>query len=520
MAISQNTVPIRWLSGPLDIARREKQGDLTPDARKTLERWHLPETLEFLKNSPVDCLVVTWAAGMPEDSAQQKSLAPLLDAARKNNFATVGWVEGTVSPDAALNAAGSAGLSAVALHNYRGKSEIPVIPWGDRSAVPYDSTAPVIAVSENVWPGVVLSTGAAEADAGPTGLPWVDSNGWFLRMVRARVQTPVWLLFDPPGKGTIQTASAYGMAICDGEAAGGRWVVSFDDNLRAGLAESNPAALQSWREISAVAAFFEKHREWRSYIPLGLVGVISDFGENNLDLNGELLNLMARRDLLYQVIWKSSAMKQPFTGLKGLVSVDQDPPAPELRRKILSFVESGGLLVTNKQWGAEGQPSATDHRRFEIRVRGKGRIAVAKEDLGDPYELAGDIQILFSHANDLVKFFNSTSSGGTQYTASPDGKKSLVQALTYSGGGRSGRGRGRGTGTVAVAGGSAGRGGTGGGVSLKTLWLKRQYRAARLWQLDAPDAVPIAAVKAEDYDGMEIHLPETSQGYLAIELED
>jgi len=94
-----------------------------------------------------------------------------------------------------------------------------------------------------------------------------------------------------------------------------------------------------------------------------------------------------------------------------------------------------------------------------------------------------------------------------------------VQALSYASGGRGGRGRGRGAGEAARGAWPAGRGGTGGGVSLKTLWLHREYQTAKLWQVEVPDATPIKGVKAEDYAGMEFRLPDTVQGYFAIELE-
>ena len=329
---------------------------------------------------------------------------------------------------------------------------------------------------------------ARDADAGPTGLPWIDSNGWYVRLVRARVQTPVWLMLDPPGKGTVVGVQNYRMAVIDAEAAGARWVISLDDTLRAGLTEGNSSARQSWQQIVAAAGFFERHREWRSYHPLGLVGVISDFEGDNFTMSGEILNLMARRDLLHRVIWKTQAMAQPFAGLKALVYVDEAQPAPELRRKIVQFVEQGGLLVTTPRWGREGKSTTEAHPRFDVRAFGKGRLAISKEESIDPYVLAGDTQILLSHANDLVKFFNSSSSGCTQYATSPDGRKALLQGISYA----SGRG----------------------GGSLKTLWVRQRYASARLWLMDAAQAVSIEQKPAEDYSGGEYHLPAEAQGYI------
>ena len=56
-------------------------------------------------------------------------------------------------------------------------------------------------------------------------------------------------------------------------------------------------------------------------------------------------------------------------------------------------------------------------------------------------------------------------------------------------------------------------------MNLKTLWLHREYQTAKLWQIDAPQAEAIQGARAEEYSGMEFHLPETAQGYFAIELE-
>lgn len=50
----ENAIPMRWPSGPLEIARREKTEGFGPRVRQTLERWHQPATLEILQNAPID----------------------------------------------------------------------------------------------------------------------------------------------------------------------------------------------------------------------------------------------------------------------------------------------------------------------------------------------------------------------------------------------------------------------------------------------------------------------------------
>ena len=106
----------------------------------TLERWHAPAALDVLKDTPFNCLVVSWAAGLPEDASQQKTAGPLVAAARQRNLMVIGWVEGSADPQAAIASAQAAGLSAVAIKGFQGKSNFTVIPWGDqrRRALRFD----------------------------------------------------------------------------------------------------------------------------------------------------------------------------------------------------------------------------------------------------------------------------------------------------------------------------------------------------------------------------------------------
>jgi len=494
----ENLVPLRWPGGPLEIARREKSEGFDSQIRQTLERWHDPAALELLKDTAIDCIVISWAAGLAADAEQQRTAAPLIEAARRRNLAVVGWVDGKADHKAAIAAAQAAGLSAVAIHGLQGSSDFPVIAWSEREDVPWDSNAPTVAIGGNVWPGVSLASGGGDASAGPTGVPWLDSNGWYIQMARARLKAPLWVVYDPPGGPTVLSPQSYVKAICDSEAAGARWVISLDDKLRADLAAGNAAA---WKGIAGAAGFFKDHADWKSYRSLGLVGVISDFGGDDFGLTGEILNLIARRDLLFRVIWKSQAMArtmaqtmpQPFSGLKALIYADAALPDPPLRRKITDFVAQGGLLITGPAWGKEGKPAPPDFEtQFDVLAAGKGRLAVARNAIDDPYQVAVEAQLLLSHRNDLVKIYNSPSSGCTRYTASPDGKKALLQCLSYA---------------------DSSRGG------LRTLWVRDKYRSTRLWTIGG-QAGPISGQPSDDYAGVEYLLPaNTPQTYVALEFE-
>ena len=183
----ENSVPLRWPSGPLEIARREKSEGFNSQIRQTLERWHDPAMLEFLKDTAIDCIVISWAGGLASDAEQQRTAARLIEAARRRNLAVIGWVDGKADHGSAIAAAQAAGLSAVALHGFQGSTDFPVIAWSEREDVPWDSTGPAVAIGGNVWPGVSLASGGGDASAGPTGVPWLDSNGWYIQMARAQI---------------------------------------------------------------------------------------------------------------------------------------------------------------------------------------------------------------------------------------------------------------------------------------------------------------------------------------------
>src|ERR1041384_306441 len=52
-----------------------------------------------------------------------------------------------------------------------------------------------VTILKGEWPGVQMPGSSAQG-AGPTGVPWVDSNGWSIRLAMARdPQSTVWVEF-------------------------------------------------------------------------------------------------------------------------------------------------------------------------------------------------------------------------------------------------------------------------------------------------------------------------------------
>ncbi|MGQ9633680.1 MAG: hypothetical protein ACUVXB_05485 [Bryobacteraceae bacterium] len=496
MNLTPDEIPMLWPSGPLAAARRRQAEGFTPELKTTLDRWHQPQTLDLLQSSPITCLVLPWASGLPEDKDQWQSSTPLVQAARKRNLKIVGWIEEKADASQAVAAARAAGLTAVAAPaGFQGNAEMPALPWAERGHLPWDSKAPALLATGNAWPGVQAQQGGA-SEAGPTGKPWVESNAWFVELARLRTPAAIWLMFDPPA-GSVLRQQSYVVAVMDAEAKGGRWVLSFDENLRRGLVEGSAAAAQTASTVWNTLRFFAKHRDWGTMQSLALVGILSDYSQANFEMAGEVLKLTARRGLLTRPVWASQAAQRGFAGLKAIVCYDEELPPAALRKRVLDFVAQGNLLIAGPKWGPIGKASAShQHPRYDIQLYGKGRAAIARANVVDPYEAAIDIHGLFSRANDLVRLFNTATSGGLFYAGTPDGKRTLLQLVNYTAGG--------------------GRGNPAAGTPNVTVWVRRNYRAARMWTMETAEPAPLTAVPADS--GYEYHIAALPP-YAAIEFE-
>jgi hypothetical protein len=408
--------------------------------------WTDPALLGLLEGTPFNCLAMEWSA----------ALEPVAAKAR------------------------AAGLSLVAIGNEAARAA----GAGAGLELPPES---LLLASDSVWPG--MTSEARGEESGPTANPWIDSNGWLLRL--AGVRSPrktVWLMFSPPGAPRVVLLDSYLRAIADCGAAGGRWVVSLDSDLGGALARGDAKALASWKAIAGAVEFFERHREWNAFEPLGVVGVVSDFAGPNETGSQEILNLLGRRSLAYRILETSAAATAPLDGFQALISVDEGAPAPPLRRKLLDFANRGGLLVVSAAWKQpDAKPTGIDHPRVDVRRLGKGRLAICKSSPPDPFMIARDVHMLLGRAYDVARFFN-LAAFLSHCTASPDGKRELVQVVSFA---------------IRFP------------EDVATVWVPGKYASARLWSLGS--ASPSVIEMVPENGGTSLPLPPVPV-YAAIEL--
>jgi hypothetical protein len=345
-----------------------------------------------------------------------------------------------------------------------------------------------VTLIKGLWPGIQSSRGGSGTIvAGPTGNAWVDSNGWQIQLSNAlHPGSSVWVEAAPP-KDFRASAVTYLLAIADSAVYGGRWIVTLDGQLAAGIAAQRADALDVWKKTIVAAGFFAAHKEWSGYSPAAVVGVISDFSGDNEGFSHELLNLLARAGQQYRILPKRAALN--LDGLRAVIYADAQAPAADIGKQVLAFVNGGGMLIASPSWGSSpgARAKADDESpRFSVRSLGKGRIALANKPAEDPYEWATDSVVLVSHRYDLVRIWNGGTTG-SYYALSPDRKRAVAHVMFYGN-------RGPDEASVRVAG---------------------PFRKVRALTTGGV----VEKIDTENQkDGIEVHLPRIPQ-YVALELE-
>lgn len=410
--------------------------------------WTGTECLQVLAGSPINCLVFD----------RLSAAGPVATQARGAGFTVLEWSTLSAAP-------------------------LSEVKWGS-------SDSP-IAITGLPWPRIKLSPAGRpdEVEAGPTGAPWIDSNSWVVRLAAVRAaRRPIWLGFETARNDPSPDAAAYTTAIADSAAAGARWMIRLDDALSRGLPAGNADALRTWHGIVDALAFFEANREWAAWEPWGSVGILSTFTGKDEFLSQEVLNLAARRNLLYRVLDRSMPSSQNLRGLRGVLYVDNDSPSASWKAQLSAFAEEGGLLIVPQALASQFSAGNSLHcpvLGYDLRRLGKGSVATATRDWDDPYFLAADVHSLVQRRHDPVRLFNA-GSVWEHYSTTSGGSRALLQLVSFTS---------RPNPSISVA-------------------LPHTWRSISMYVIGAAGPAALTPVKVEGRS--ELHLPEFSS-YAAVE---
>lgn len=425
-------VPIRWPGGPLELAWRTQTKTLPTDAsiREALARWYEPATLSILEGSSVNCLLVTWsAAADPAVEIKQRQLVKnYTEAAHKRGLAVLGLVYAAGDASQIAVDAANASLDGLVLEGDFA-SEFPVAlrkAAGSMLVVEIAKDpaqwrwkpAPIVALVGVAPSARNLSEMGIRGT--PSSEPWIQSNIWLVRSFGLGASPPiVWISSHLENPSSVD----YARAVADAAAAGGRWIISLDDVLRAKLRAGDASALEIWHRLGNCLKFAAVHVTEGAFVPYGNVGIVLDSENTKQDLIDEYLNLVTRRQVPYRLIARSGLNASSLAGFRAILAIDTDPPSSAERKLLQGFAESGGLVIFGPTWG-----TAPKTEPFAEVPAGKGRVVVYGDP--DPETVARDLKEFLSDDDLGVVPFNVPSvitfvSGGRP------GHPLLVQLLNY-----------------------------------------------------------------------------------------
>ncbi|MBC7926430.1 MAG: hypothetical protein H7039_12305, partial [Bryobacteraceae bacterium] len=323
-------VPIRWSSGPLDADSRTTESE-----REALGALHRPAALDLLTGTPFNCLVLSFATGKEQDAEQQKTLAPLIEEAKRRQFTVLGRIIGPA--ETYLSAARTAGLDGVITDAPVANSPLPA--FAVTGAASLEDSQSILPVKGCEWPAVRLSR-SGNAESGPTGYPWVNANGWRIQLARTlHPSATVWSMAEPRKAQVPVRPELYALAVADAAAYGGRWLVTLDSHTQTGLVKQSTEAREAWATLVKAVRFFELRRKVSTEV-ITRFGILSTFAGENEAVAQESLNLSFRRQFPARILHPSRLGNKWSNGLRAIAVIGN-----ETDRNVLQPALDAGATV-------------------------------------------------------------------------------------------------------------------------------------------------------------------------------
>jgi hypothetical protein len=303
-------------------------------------RWSssAPTSLELLRDTPFQCLVL--------DRAHWS--AAFVEAASARGIRTLGAVR---TPED-LAAAGTSGLGGFVLEGdfepaavAALASKAPVAELGSRSRLLTLRDAPVAGTTQALWPGVRPPDENNKTQAAPSGAPWINTNGGFLRFARALVPATLWIGQRVP-PGLSPTVEQYIAAMADAYVGGARWIVTLDDDFSSRLLAGEARAVRDWKRLCASAAFFEQKVSWLRQSPAGLLAIVQDV-DSGAALSAGLLDMLGSRHTPTRIIPTRALTPESLRGVSLAVNVEPEAVSSAGREALRAYTRSGGKLFNS-----------------------------------------------------------------------------------------------------------------------------------------------------------------------------
>jgi len=290
---------------------------------------------------------------------------------------------------------------------------VPLLPTDILEAVPQ---SPMLAIEDGTWPEVrptsVILEGGQVMIAGASQGPWIDQNLWLFNYA-ASISHRRPILLSLHRNYTEDRASALrsgcrSLVMAEAAVFGGSWSLDLDDWLRLGLVERDPMALQEWETLIKFQDFLTGHSEYFLLPPLVNVAVVVE----DIAQSSEILNLLARRGVQYNVLKKTDLSSVPLGAYNLVTGVNLTPFLPAEIQMLSNYVRAGGHAVVNPPNSPEIEcsPSAQqskDTDDYRDCQWGKGKWRLYGKPISDPDQFSKDVRAAVSFNDRWVRIWNA-----------------------------------------------------------------------------------------------------------------
>ncbi|MEZ5400767.1 MAG: hypothetical protein R2729_13930 [Bryobacteraceae bacterium] len=378
-------------------------------------RWHSADlkTLETIKLTPVNCLLLEREHWSAEFSA----------AAAEKGIVTLGVIPpGGKAGDLAGDAT-KAKLSGVVFEGFPSEppakayrdAGLTVVEMGPRTRMQFEG-AEIAATNQGVWAGInPVEDGSAKA--APSGGPWIDTNGGFLRFARAAASATIWMGNQPPKDAAIPVAR-YLQAVADAAILSARWVIALDPEFEGRLLRGEAKALDDWKAIGAHLAFYESHQEWRAYEPVAQLILVQDVDSGGLFSGGVLDMISVKHTPVRAVPAAKLTGDEAMRGATMAVNVDPAATTPQQKEILRRFTRAGGTLLT-------APPG------WKFPAQRDDQITLDKDDVHTIDQIWREINNMTGRRNLGARLFN-VSTMLSSLSAPESGKPLVLQMVNYS----------------------------------------------------------------------------------------
>ncbi|MFN7993513.1 MAG: hypothetical protein U0Q18_07925 [Bryobacteraceae bacterium] len=265
-----------------------------------------------------------------------------------------------------------------------------------------------VALTEGEWPGVSRGPNASNADfdvASASTQPWVDSNGSWIGYLRALApDRPPALGYRPNLKDRMVPFDSLELALIEGWASGGNYVMTPEPRFRSALLKGDEKALSAWRRLGRTGRWLQEHADTLRQPPFPAITMLVEQGE----ATAEIAHMMYRHNASPALVSAGDPPPPDPARRRVMVAVElQAPPIP-VRNRIMAHAEFGASVVVNGEWWRNSSlVKAGSQEDRDVYRLGRGQIVAYRQNIDDPSEFALDVIDILTHKLRPVRLWNA-----------------------------------------------------------------------------------------------------------------